>query len=121
MEAPAATVRIAGGRCEVWAAVQSPQTARDRVAKRLDLPPEKVTVNVTLLGGGFGRKSKPDFVLEAALASQAMNGQVKRAAPTRRRGRWGHPVDRRFPGAATHSRCRPQAGIFRRPLCGMLL
>jgi isoquinoline 1-oxidoreductase subunit beta len=83
MEAPAATVRIAGGRCEVWAAVQSPQTARDRVAKRLDLPPEKVIVNVTLLGGGFGRKSKPDFVLEAALASQAMNGQPVKLTWTR--------------------------------------
>jgi isoquinoline 1-oxidoreductase subunit beta len=83
MEAPAATVRIAGGRCEVWAAVQSPQTARDRVAKRLDLPPEKVIVNVTLLGGGFERKSKPDFVLEAALASQAMNGQPVKLTWTR--------------------------------------
>ena len=33
----------------------------------LALPPENVTVNVTLLGGGFGRRSKPDFAVEAAL------------------------------------------------------
>jgi isoquinoline 1-oxidoreductase beta subunit len=83
MEAPAATVRIAGGQCEAWAAVQSPQAARDRLAKRLNLPPEKVTVNVTLLGGGFGRKSKPDFVIEAALASQAMDGQPVKLTWTR--------------------------------------
>jgi isoquinoline 1-oxidoreductase beta subunit len=74
MECPAATARIVGGACEVWAASQSPQAARERVAKRLNLDPGKVTVNVTLLGGGFGRKSKADFVVEAALASQAMGG-----------------------------------------------
>src|SRR5258708_7613296 len=74
---PAATVRIVGERCEVWTATQAPQVTRDRVAKRLGLPVERVTVNVTLLGGGFGRKSKPDYVLEAALLSQAMNAPVK--------------------------------------------
>ena len=74
MEPPAATARITDGRCEVWACVQSPQAARERVAKRLGLEVDKVTVNVTLLGGGFGRKSKPDFVVEAALASQQMQG-----------------------------------------------
>ena len=36
--------------------------------------PENVTVNVTLLGGGFGRKSKPDFAVEAALCSKAIGG-----------------------------------------------
>ena len=67
MECPAATARIVNGACEVWAPSQSPQAARDRVAKQLNLPADKVTVNVTLLGGGFGRKSKADFVVEAAL------------------------------------------------------
>jgi isoquinoline 1-oxidoreductase subunit beta len=74
MEPPAATARIVDGRCEVWTSVQSPQAARERVAKRLGLDFDKVTVNVTLLGGGFGRKSKPDFAVEAALVSQAMQG-----------------------------------------------
>ncbi len=77
MEPPSATARIADGRCEVWTATQAPQVTRDRVAKRLGLPVDRVTVNVTLLGGGFGRKSKPDYVLEAALLSQAMNAPVK--------------------------------------------
>ncbi len=83
MEAPAATVRIAGGQCEAWAPSQSPQAARDRIAKRLNLAPEKVRVNVTLLGGGFGRKSKADFVVEAALVSQAMDGQPVKLTWTR--------------------------------------
>nr|HET7857588.1 xanthine dehydrogenase family protein molybdopterin-binding subunit [Caldimonas sp.] len=83
MECPAATARIVDGACEVWAPSQSPQAARDRVAKRLNLPPEKVTVNVTLLGGGFGRKSKADFVVEAALASKEMNGQPVKLTWTR--------------------------------------
>ena len=70
MEPPAAAARIVGGKCEVWSSVQSPQAARDLVAKRLGLDPSNVTVNVTLLGGGFGRKSKPDFCVEAAVVSQ---------------------------------------------------
>jgi isoquinoline 1-oxidoreductase subunit beta len=74
MEPLAATARIADGRCEVWAATQAPQVTHDRVASRLGLPPERVVVNVTLLGGGFGRRSKPDYVVEAALLSKAMDG-----------------------------------------------
>jgi len=83
MEAPAATARIKDGRCEVWAPSQSPQAARERVAKRLSLAPENVTVNVTLLGGGFGRKSKADFVVEAALVSQALEGRPVKLTWTR--------------------------------------
>ncbi|ADP18031.1 aldehyde oxidase and xanthine dehydrogenase, molybdopterin binding domain protein 2 [Achromobacter xylosoxidans A8] len=72
MEPPAATVRIKDGRAEVWTSVQNPIAARDAVAIRLKLEPAKVTVNVLLLGGGFGRKSKPDFVDEAAIVARAM-------------------------------------------------
>ena len=53
------------------------------VAKRLGLPVEKVTVHVTLLGGGFGRKSKPDFATEAALLSQQMAGRPVKVVWTR--------------------------------------
>ena len=83
MEPPAATVRIANGKCEVWACVQSPQAARDLVAKRLGLSAADVTVHVTLLGGGFGRKSKPDFVIEAAVVSKAMEGKPVKLTWTR--------------------------------------
>ena len=83
MEPPAAAARIVGGKCEVWSSVQSPQAARDLVAKRLGLDPSNVTVNVTLLGGGFGRKSKPDFCVEAAVVSKAMDGQPVKVVWTR--------------------------------------
>jgi len=67
MEPPAATAIVnEDGSCEVWAATQDPQTARSTVAETLGIEKEQVTMNVTLLGGGFGRKSKPDFVAEAA-------------------------------------------------------
>ena len=58
----------------MWTSVQSPQAAHDLCAKALGLAPEKVKVNVTLLGGGFGRKSKPDFAVEAAIVAKEMNG-----------------------------------------------
>jgi len=83
MEAPAATVRIANGKCEVWGPFQSPQAARDRVAKRLGMSADDVTVHVTLLGGGFGRKSKPDFAIEAAVLSKAMGGKPVKVTWTR--------------------------------------
>jgi len=72
MEPPAATVRLQNGRAEVWAPVQAPEAARNGVAARLKIKPENVRVNVTLLGGGFGRKSKPDFVDEAVVIAQTM-------------------------------------------------
>jgi len=83
MEPPAATARIIKGHCEIWACTQAPQLSHDQVAKWLKLTPEKVTVHVTLLGGGFGRKSKPDYVIEAALLSQAMNGKPVKVTWTR--------------------------------------
>jgi isoquinoline 1-oxidoreductase beta subunit len=83
MEPPNATARIVNGLCEVWAPTQAPQGVREDVAKRLGLQLEKVTVHVTLLGGGFGRKSKGDFALEAAVLSQQMNGQPVQVVWTR--------------------------------------
>ena len=83
MEPPAAVVEIKDGKAEAWACVQAPQVTRLRLAERLGLPESEVKVNVTLLGGGFGRKSKPDFVLEAGLCSQAMDGAPVKMTWTR--------------------------------------
>jgi isoquinoline 1-oxidoreductase beta subunit len=83
MEPPSAAARIVDGHCEVWAPTQAPQATRENVAKRLGLPMDKVTVHVTLLGGGFGRKSKPDFATEAALLSQQMGGRPVKVVWTR--------------------------------------
>ncbi len=83
MEPPAATASIVNGKCQVYGCFQSPQAARDLVAKRLGMPVENVTVNVTLLGGGFGRKSKPDYGIEAAVLSKAMDGKAVKVVWTR--------------------------------------
>jgi isoquinoline 1-oxidoreductase beta subunit len=83
MEPPAATARVADGKCEVWAPVQSPGGTREDLAKLLGLKPDDVTVNTTLLGGGFGRKSKCDFAQEAALLSKEMGGAPVKVVWTR--------------------------------------
>ena len=83
MEPPAATARIVNGKCEVWACVQAPQATRSEVASRLGVSTSDVTVHVTLLGGGFGRKSKPDFAVEAAVLSRQMGGAPVKVTWTR--------------------------------------
>ena len=77
MEPVTATASFADGKLAVWAPVQSPGGTRDELAKRLALKPEDVTVHTTLLGGGFGRKSKCDYAIEAALLSREMGAPVK--------------------------------------------
>ena len=78
LEPPAAIADFkADGSCEIWAPTQHPQWARQAVATGLGTEVDKVKVNVTLLGGGFGRKSKPDFVVEAALLSKAAGLPVR--------------------------------------------
>ena len=77
MEPPVAVADVKGDRAEIWAPVQSPGGTREDVAKTLGIPEDNVTVNVTLLGGGFGRKSKCDFALEAALLSKELGAPVK--------------------------------------------
>ncbi|HXF78004.1 MAG TPA: xanthine dehydrogenase family protein molybdopterin-binding subunit [Usitatibacter sp.] len=83
MEPPAATAQVKDGKCTVWTCAQSPEAARNDVAKRLDMKREDVTVNVTLLGGGFGRKSKADFAVEAALCAKEMDGKPVKVVWTR--------------------------------------
>lgn len=77
MEPPAAAARWTDGKVECWACVQAPQAARSTVAGVLGVPEDDVTINVTWLGGGFGRKSKPDFVVEAALLAREAGQPVK--------------------------------------------
>jgi isoquinoline 1-oxidoreductase subunit beta len=77
MEPPAALATYKDGKVEVWAATQNPQGARDAVASAVGAKKEDVTVNVTLLGGGFGRKSFPDYAVEAAVLSKKSGKPVK--------------------------------------------
>ena len=87
------------------------------VAKRLGMSPENVTVHVTLLGGGFGRKSKPDFAIEAALAvardgRRAGQGACGRARTTSSNGYLPHRLGRAHRGRARRGR---QAGRVAAP------
>lgn len=77
METPNATAIASKNSCEVWAPVQAPQTTRQEVSDFLDIDLENVTIHVTFLGGGFGRKSKPDFVLEAVALAKLMQKPVQ--------------------------------------------
>ncbi|WP_444994849.1 molybdopterin cofactor-binding domain-containing protein [Aliikangiella sp. IMCC44359] len=80
MEPPAATAKVTNNGVEVWACTQTPQSSVGNVMQVLNIPKEKantVKVNVTLLGGGFGRKSKPDFVAEAAYLAHKTQLPIK--------------------------------------------
>jgi isoquinoline 1-oxidoreductase beta subunit len=83
MEPPAATARMNEGRWEVWAPVQSPGGTRDDVAAALGVTTAELTVYPTLLGGGFGRKSKCDYAIEAALVSKELGGTPVKVVWTR--------------------------------------
>lgn len=77
MEPPVALAVVKDGKCEVWAPTQNPQGARDAIAEEIGFSADDVKVNVTLLGGGFGRKSKPDFILEAAVLAKQTGMPIK--------------------------------------------
>jgi isoquinoline 1-oxidoreductase beta subunit len=77
MEPPAAVVDFNQGKVVAYAATQDPQAVQDTVAKALGIDRKNVECHVTLLGGGFGRKSKPDYVAEAALLSKQVGRPVK--------------------------------------------
>ncbi|HYA41536.1 MAG TPA: xanthine dehydrogenase family protein molybdopterin-binding subunit [Syntrophobacteraceae bacterium] len=77
MEPMNCTASVTADRCEVWAPTQIQSAPVAIGAKLTGLPKEKIFVNTTFLGGGFGRRSKPDFVVEAILCSKALGKPVK--------------------------------------------
>lgn len=77
MEPPVAVAEFKDGKCTCWCPTQNPQAVQDTVAAALGIKKEDVICHVTLLGGGFGRKSKPDYVAEAALISKKLGKPVK--------------------------------------------
>jgi len=77
MEPGNCTAHFRGPNCELWAPTQVPQDVRDSVAQAIGLDPDQVKVNVTLMGGGFGRRLEHDYGVEAALVSKAASAPVK--------------------------------------------
>ena len=116
MEPMSATARIVNGKVEVWGGFQSPQGTRDNVAKRLGVSADDVTVHVTLLGGGFGRRSKPDFALEAASLSKAVDGKPVKVTWTREddlHNSYYHTVSVEHLEAAVDAQGKPVAWLHR--------
>src|SRR5207302_7980616 len=115
MEPPAAVADFRNGKVEVWTPTQNPQAVQETLAAALGIDKKDVTCHVTLLGGGFGRKSKPDYVVEAALLSKKVGKPVKIV--------WSREDDLRFDyyhavaamrmQAVTDSQGRPTAWLQR--------
>lgn len=77
MEPGNSAAHYRGSTCEIWSPTQVPQWVRDEAAKAIGLDSDQVKVNVTLMGGGFGRRLEFDYGVEAAQVSRAINGPVQ--------------------------------------------
>jgi len=115
MEPPVAVAEFKNGKVEAWAPTQNPQAVQDIVAKALGIKPADVTCHVTLLGGGFGRKSKPDYVAEAAILSKQLGKPVKVVWSREDDIRFDfyHAVAAMYMKAATDEKGRPTAWLQR--------
>jgi isoquinoline 1-oxidoreductase subunit beta len=77
MEPVVATAHVRDDEIEVWGPIQGQDIVRKTLGKNFGIAPDRVIVNTTFLGGSFGRKYVPDFVLHAAVASKAVGRPVK--------------------------------------------
>jgi isoquinoline 1-oxidoreductase beta subunit len=68
---------VKDGKCEIWGPIQAPDWVRSDIARLMELKFEDVAVNMTFLGGGFGRKAFLDYPHEAAVISKAVNAPVQ--------------------------------------------
>jgi isoquinoline 1-oxidoreductase subunit beta len=115
MEPEVAVADFRNGKCTLWAPVQNPQAVQDTVAAAIGIDKKDVICNVTLLGGGFGRKSKPDFCAEAAILSKQLGKPVK-VVWTREdniRFDYYHSVDAMYLKAGLDSGGKPVAWLQR--------
>jgi isoquinoline 1-oxidoreductase beta subunit len=77
MEPMNCAAHVHDGICELWAPTQSPQEVQAQVARYTGIPRDSVIVNVTLIGGGFGRRLEADYAVEAALVSTLAEAPVQ--------------------------------------------
>jgi isoquinoline 1-oxidoreductase beta subunit len=77
MEPMNATAWIKDGKCDVWTGTQNPLGMRQAAAKALDLKSDNVTVHNQFMGGGFGRRSDPDYIVQAVRLAQKTNLPIK--------------------------------------------
>lgn len=77
MEPLNCTAHVKGDKVEIWGPIQAPDWIQQDVSGRLKVKPENVTVNMTFLGGGFGRKAFMDYTYEAVLLSKELNAPIQ--------------------------------------------
>ncbi|HRI43946.1 MAG TPA: molybdopterin-dependent oxidoreductase [Fimbriimonadaceae bacterium] len=110
MEPMNCTVDASGGQCVMWVPTQNPGSCQDQAARVLGIEPSKVRVNVTLVGGGFGRRLNADYAAEAVRIAQQANCPVQVL--------WTRDDDMRhdyYRPASVHS-CRAAVDADGRPL-----
>ena len=117
METPVAVAEFGDGKVTAWAPTQDPQAAQETIAEDLGITKEDVICHVTLLGGGFGRKSKPDYVAEAAILSKALARPVKVVWSREDDIRFDyyHAVSAMYMKAAVDANGKPTAWLQRHP------
>jgi isoquinoline 1-oxidoreductase subunit beta len=77
MEPMNCTAHYQGDRLEIWGPIQAPEWVQDYISKEMGLPVDKIIINMTFLGGGFGRKAFMDYPHEAALISKEIGAPVQ--------------------------------------------
>lgn len=84
-------------RCTIWSPTQAPERLQRRVGELLGISPDNVEVNITLIGGGFGRRLGVDYAIEAAAISRAAKAPVQLLWSRQDDMKHGH-----FQGASAH-------------------
>ncbi|MGD2075892.1 MAG: xanthine dehydrogenase family protein molybdopterin-binding subunit [Gammaproteobacteria bacterium] len=77
MEPMNCTAHVRSDGCDIWVPTQGQTRTHDTAVRLTGLPPDKVRVHTTYLGGGFGRRSEQDFVIDAVEASREAGAPVK--------------------------------------------
>lgn len=77
MEPGNCVVHVKDGGCEIWTGTQIPGSARDEAAKAMGVPADKVILHNRLMGGGFGRRLEPDYILRAIEVGKQVQAPVK--------------------------------------------
>jgi len=71
------TAHFKDGVMELWAPTQRPAGGQDLISSVLNIPKDRIKVNITRIGGGFGRRLSSDFMVEAAAIAQRVDAPVK--------------------------------------------